>query len=73
MKKNNYFGKNLRRLRLERGLSQEKLANMIGRGRVSITEWELGTKYPQVNWLYEIAEKLGVEPSELINVENSDI
>lgn len=61
-----YFGENLKRLRKERGLTQAQLADMIMTNRVSVCEWETGATYPQIIWIYEIADKLGVSPSELV-------
>ena len=60
------FGKNLKRIREERGLTQTQLAQMITTNRVSISEWENGVRYPQVIWVYRLAEKLGVKPSDLL-------
>lgn len=64
--KNNTFGENLRQLREENGLTQQALAEMISISHQSISKWELGTSYPQVIWLYRIADVLGVNPTRLI-------
>lgn len=61
-----YFGENLRRIRKERGLTQSELAALIMTHWTSVSEWELGKTYPQVIWIYEIADKLGISPEELI-------
>ena len=39
---NIYFGENLKRLRLEKNLTQEKLADFLGVSFQSISKWERG-------------------------------
>lgn len=64
---NNYeFGKNLRRVRQEKGFTQEALANAIMVCHQSVSKWETGEVMPQVKWIYKIADALEVNPKELI-------
>lgn len=63
---NNIFGENLRQLREENGLTQKALAEMLAISHQSVSKWELGIAYPQVIWLYRIADVLGVNPSKLV-------
>lgn len=64
----NYFGVNLRRIRREKGISEKDLAQMLAISKSIISRWETGKVYPQVIWVYQIADKLNVNPTELIKV-----
>lgn len=54
------FSKNLRRLRLEKKLTQEQLANHLGVSVQSVSRWECGNTLPDVMLLPEIARLYGV-------------
>ena len=58
----------LRRLRLERGLSQHQLANLAHIPLRSICRWESGAA-PTTNNLMKLATALGVTPNELLGVD----
>jgi transcriptional regulator with XRE-family HTH domain len=60
-------GKNLRRLRTERGLSLEKLAQASGVSRAMLGQVELGQSAPTINVLWKIAKSLDVPFSALIS------
>lgn len=60
------FGKRLRELRLERGLSQEKLGELAGLDRTYISSAEAGRRNVSLKTIYKLAEALGVEASELL-------
>lgn len=59
-------GKNLRRLRTERGLSLERLANLSGVSRAMLGQVELGQSAPTINVLWKMARALDVPFSSLI-------
>jgi transcriptional regulator with XRE-family HTH domain len=59
-------GVNLRRLRTERGLSLEKLAQASGVSRAMLGQVELGQSAPTINVLWKIAQALDVAFSALI-------
>jgi transcriptional regulator with XRE-family HTH domain len=59
-------GTNLRRLRLRRGLSLEKLAHSSGVSRAMLGQIELGQSAPTINVLWKIARALDVTFSALI-------
>jgi transcriptional regulator with XRE-family HTH domain len=59
-------GKNLRRLRTERGLSLEKLAQASGVSRAMLGQVELGQSAPTINVLWKIARAVDVPFSALI-------
>ena len=49
------------RLRLERGLSQEELARKAGTGQPNISRLERATINPSLHFLQRVAEALGTE------------
>ena len=54
------LAENLYRLRRERGLSREELADRIGVTRQSVSKWETGQSLPDVDKLVELAALYGV-------------
>lgn len=61
------FGKNLRRLRTERGYSQERFAHLADLDRTYIGGIERGERNPGLKVIIRLAECLEVEPSQLFN------
>src|SRR4051812_14669645 len=59
-------GSNLRRLRIKRGLSLEKLSRASSVSRAMLGQIELGQSTPTINVLWKIARALGVPFSALI-------
>jgi transcriptional regulator with XRE-family HTH domain len=59
-------GSNLRRLRVRRGLSLERLAKQSGVSRAMLGQIELGQSTPTIGILWKIARALGVTFSSLI-------
>ncbi len=59
-------GANLRRLRVKRGLSLEKLSKMSGVSRAMLGQIELGQSAPTINVLWKISTALSVPFSGLI-------
>lgn len=45
------FSEKLQRLRKEKGLSQEQLAELLDVSRQSVSKWESGQTYPEINKL----------------------
>ncbi len=60
-------GANLRRLRVRRGLSLEKLSRQSGVSRAMLGQIELGQSAPTINVLWKISTALGVPFSGLIS------
>lgn len=60
------FGLNLRNLREQKGWSQEKLAEKSGLHRTYISGLERGIRNPTIDILQEVANALGVTPSDLL-------
>lgn len=57
----------LKELRKSRGLTQEKLAEMIGRDTKHISKFEIAGSYPSIETLERIALALNVELKEIFN------
>jgi transcriptional regulator with XRE-family HTH domain len=64
-------GSNLRRLRVRRGLSLERLARASGVSRAMLGQIELGQSTPTIKLLWKVARTLGVSFSALIS-DNED-
>lgn len=60
------FADRLRRLRTEKGLSQQQLATRMFVDRSSIARWESGSRLPDLVLISRLAECLGVEASSLM-------
>lgn len=62
------FGRAVRQLRQERGMTQGELAARLSLGRTSITNLEKGQQSPPLSLLPEIAGALGVDPLRLVAI-----
>lgn len=60
------LGENIRKCRNHRGLSQERLANLVGLTRTSLTNIEKGRQHPPLHTLCEIIVQLKVDFVDLI-------
>ncbi len=63
------LGLNLKQIRLSKGISQEKLAFMVGVDRTYIGAIEQGTRSPSIYCLFVISEKLNVNLKDLLDFE----
>lgn len=60
------FGDKLREIRENNDIDQKALAEMLSVSKSTVCKWENGKVFPQVRWLYVIAEKLKVNPKDLV-------
>lgn len=60
------LGRNLKRLRLAKGWSQEELAHEAGLHRTYVSGVERGVRNPTVTIVATLAKTLGVSPSQLL-------
>ena len=65
----------IKECRVERGLSQQKLADMIGVHQTAVSQWEKGRTDPDKQSLLRLSEALGVSADRLLGSEsgNTDI
>ncbi len=61
------FAENFKRLRKDRGVTQEKLAESLDVSAQSVSRWELGICYPDVELLPSIANYFGVTVDSLLS------
>lgn len=66
------FGVNVRRLRKERGLTLEALADAVGLAYSYVGEIERGRRNPTLNVVENFAEVLGVSPQALLAAQGLD-
>ena len=71
--RNAVTGRVIRELRQKRGVSQEVLSGFACISRSHLAMIENGTKNPNVDTLWRIAEALGMPLSELIRLVESEI
>ena len=62
------FATNLRRLRTERGYSQEALAHEAGVNRTYMSKLEKGGSFVGLELIVKLAKVLEVEPADLLRV-----
>ena len=62
------FAANLRRLRHVKGISQEDLAYEADVNRTYLSKLEKGVSYPGLEIIAKLANALGIEPAELLEL-----
>lgn len=65
----NYISKNLRKLRKERGMTQDELAKKLGVSYQSVSKWEQGKSNPDLAMLPAIAVLFGVTIDEIYGMD----
>ncbi|MFT4254157.1 MAG: helix-turn-helix transcriptional regulator [Caulobacter sp.] len=63
------FGKNVRRLRKARGLSQEALADEVGLAPTYVGQIERGVRNPTLDVVERLADLFGQDPLDLLRTE----
>ena len=66
------FSENIRKLRRERGFTQEGLAEKMGVSFQTVSRWETGVVYPDIELLPEIADFFEVRVDELLGCTKED-
>jgi transcriptional regulator with XRE-family HTH domain len=62
-------GRNVKRIRQEKGLTQEQLAELSGFSQQYLSGLEHGRRNPTIVSLYELASSLGVSHMDLVRPE----
>lgn len=68
---NMYIGENIKRLRREKNITQEKLSEHLSISCQAISKWERNETYPDITLVVPIASYFGVSTDELLGVDNA--
>lgn len=66
MENNNYFGSNLKHLRIQNGMTQQEIADKMEKDYSTIGKWETSQRFPVMSDVIKISEIFGVSLSDLI-------
>ncbi len=67
-----YIGENLKRLRNEKNITQEMIAEYLGVTFQAVSRWENGLAYPDIEFLPELARFFEVSLEELMGTESDE-
>jgi transcriptional regulator with XRE-family HTH domain len=65
-------GRNVKRIRQQKGLTQEQLAELSGFSQQYISGFEQGRRNPTIVSLYELASALGVSHIDLVSFDREE-
>ena len=60
---------NLKKIRKDNNLSQEQLAEKLGVSRQSVSKWESGLAYPEMDKVLQICQLFNLNVDELLNID----
>lgn len=67
------FGDNLKLIRKSKKMSQEELAEKVNVSRQSVSKWETGEAYPEMNNILELCKIFNCKINDLVHEDMSDI
>ena len=67
------FGENLKIIRKNKKMSQEELAEKVNVSRQSVSKWETGESYPEMNNILELCKIFNCKLNDLVHTDMSDI
>ena len=67
------FGDNLRKIRKSKKMSQEQLAEKVNVTRQSVSKWENGESYPEMNNILELCKIFNCKLNDLVHTDMADI
>ncbi len=67
------IGKNLQKLRKQKGLTQEALAEQVGVARQTVAKWETGESSPDLETAGLLANALNVALDDLVNAPEDEL
>ena len=66
-----FIGENIRRLRREKGITQEVLAERLHVSAAAVSKWERGDSIPDIGMLLPLASYFNVSTDELLGVNSA--
>lgn len=66
----NYFSKNLKELRIEKGLSQQELAQILNVTQSTVAKWESGDREPNFSILIELSNYFNISTDILLGIKD---
>ena len=66
------LSENLKRIRKDNNLSQEQLAEKLGVSRQSVSKWENGEAYPEMDKVLQLCKMFNLNIDELLNQDIKD-
>lgn len=67
------FGDNLKKIRKDKKMSQEELAEKVNVSRQSVSKWENGESYPEMNNILELCKIFNCKLNDLVHTDMSDL
>ena len=67
------FGENLKAIRKSKKMSQEQLAEKLNVSRQSVSKWETGDAFPEMNHILELCKLFSCKINDLVHTDMSDI
>ena len=67
------LAENLKKIRKENNLSQEQLAEQLGVSRQSVSKWESGQAYPEMDKVLQLARMFNLNIDDLLNQDIKEI
>ncbi len=67
------FGENLKLIRKNKNMSQDELAEKVNVTRQSVSKWENGEAYPEMNNILELCKIFNCKINDLVHTDMSDI
>ena len=68
---NLYISENIRRLRREKNITQERLAEHLGISTQAVSKWERGETYPDITLIIPLASYFNVTTDELLGLDTA--
>ncbi|MDE7248868.1 MAG: helix-turn-helix domain-containing protein, partial [Lachnospiraceae bacterium] len=66
------IGSAIKKLRMDRKVTQEEIAEYLGISFQAVSKWETGTTMPDITLLPKIADFFGVRIDDLFSVDHED-
>lgn len=70
---NNNLSTNLKKIRKDNNLSQEELAEILGVSRQSVSKWESGLAYPEMEKIIQICKRFDININDLLQNDISEV